>query len=78
MILFLQLVSELSVEDLGELVGLTVGAGELNILVLHVIFLNLQVYVWKLLGVAGNAWNGLIPAIALQLAAVAYGINSFS
>eukprot|EP01018_Ginkgo_biloba_P039640 Gb_35451 [translate_table: standard] len=46
---FLQLVSELSVEDLGELVA------------------------WKLPGVAGNAWNGLIPAVALQLAAVAYG-----
>eukprot|EP01018_Ginkgo_biloba_P010839 Gb_21955 [translate_table: standard] len=47
---FLQLVSELSVEDLGELV-----------------------YAWKLPRVVGNAWNGLIPAVALQLEAVAHG-----
>eukprot|EP01018_Ginkgo_biloba_P014632 Gb_20948 [translate_table: standard] len=30
----------------------------MNILVLHVIFLNLQVYAWELPGVAGNSWNG--------------------
>eukprot|EP01018_Ginkgo_biloba_P033444 Gb_04768 [translate_table: standard] len=48
----------LLIEDLGEPVGLTMGAGELNATVLHFIFLNLQVYAWKLPGVAGNAWNG--------------------
>eukprot|EP01018_Ginkgo_biloba_P038278 Gb_27537 [translate_table: standard] len=29
----------------------------MNVLVLHVIFLNLQVYALELPGVAGNAWN---------------------
>eukprot|EP01018_Ginkgo_biloba_P033689 Gb_14090 [translate_table: standard] len=28
-----------------------------NVLVLHFVFLNLQVYAWELPGVAGNAWN---------------------
>eukprot|EP01018_Ginkgo_biloba_P009968 Gb_34335 [translate_table: standard] len=36
------------------------------------------VYAWKLPGVTGNAWNGLIFVVALQLVAVAYGVNLFS
>eukprot|EP01018_Ginkgo_biloba_P024129 Gb_25315 [translate_table: standard] len=44
---------------------------------MHDIILQL-VYAWELPRVAGNAWNGLIPTVALQLAAVAYGVNLFS
>eukprot|EP01018_Ginkgo_biloba_P015459 Gb_05596 [translate_table: standard] len=61
--IFLQLVSELSVEDLGEPVGLTMWE---------------LVYAWELPGVTGNACNGLTPTVALQLAAVVYGANLFS
>eukprot|EP01018_Ginkgo_biloba_P028430 Gb_16344 [translate_table: standard] len=39
---------------------------------------NLQVYAWDLPGVAGNACNGLTPAVAFQLAVVVYGANLFS
>eukprot|EP01018_Ginkgo_biloba_P040019 Gb_27255 [translate_table: standard] len=49
---------ELSVEDLGELVGLTMGAGKLMLWCFIFIFMDLQVYAWKLPGVVGNAWNG--------------------
>eukprot|EP01018_Ginkgo_biloba_P030300 Gb_17297 [translate_table: standard] len=47
-------------------------------MVLHFVFVDLQVYAWELPGVAGNACNGLTPTIALQLAAVVYGANLFS
>eukprot|EP01018_Ginkgo_biloba_P011900 Gb_01868 [translate_table: standard] len=50
----------------------------MNVLVLHFIFVDLQVYAWELPGVAGNACNGLTPTVALQLATVVYGTNLFS